>query len=123
MALKPKSIHFHDYRIADRQHIQAFKKEIEDLIDQDFAIRINVKAYKCRNLLSATSSSSWPEIVPGTGPDMVPGTSYYTPNIIASSPHEDFTVSSRIRKGGNCKDLKNTDSSVLDYHLFRDAAV
>ena len=120
MALKPKSIHFHDYRIADRQHIQAFKKEIEDLIDQDFAVRINVKAFKCRDLFSQTTSSS------ADFNALAPGQHYYTPNIVASSPTDDFSVCNRIRKSGNgnCnKDLKNTESSLLDYQLFREAAV
>ena len=117
MALKPKSIHFHDYRVADRQQVQAFKKELEDLIDQDFTVRINVRAFKGRDLFSYnTSSSDFNVYTPGN----VNG--YYQPNIVpSSSPNEDFTVCSRIRKNGNCnKELKKTDSSVLDYQFFRD---
>ena len=117
MALKPKSIHFHDYRIADRQQVQALKKEIEDLIDQEFAVRINVKAFKCRDLFSQTTSSSTEFCA------LAPGQHYYTPNIVASSPTQDFSSCNRIRKSGNDNDLKKTDSSVLDYHLFRDVAV
>src|SRR5436190_10835226 len=99
MALKPKSIHFHDYRIADRQQVQAFKKEIEDLIDQDFAVRINVKAFRCRDLLSQTTSSS------ADFNAYAPGQHYYTPNIVASSPAQDMPSYNRIRNNGNDKDL------------------
>ena len=118
MALKPKSIHFHDYRIADRQQVQAFKKEIEDLIDQEFAVRINVRAFKSKGLYSFTTASSSSDFNA-----YAPGQHYYTPNIVASSPVQNLPACSRIRKSGNDNDLKKTDSSVLDYHLFRDVAV